>query len=334
VFGKRSVSAAARLTFLTLLVVLTISFGADAQPVGKVARIGFLSGDAPPSAPDWKQRSVYYQTLSDLGWREGSNLSTEWRWADGRLERLPELAAELVRLNVDVIVAGAFKPGQVARQATSQIPIVLVTCDPYKWIVDSLARPGGNVTGQTCMSSELSPKKLEFLKQAVPGINRVAFLYNPDDPGPSQALKVCQEAAPSLGVKLFPVTIQHPTEIDRALSAIAKEHPDALFVYPDSVTARVRAQTIEFVNRQRLPAVYGFRAWVDAGGLLSYGASLADMSRRAMGQVDKILKGARPAELPVEQPSKFDLIINLKTAKAQGLTIPQSLLSRADEVIQ
>jgi len=277
---------------------------------------------------------VSYQALSDLGWREGSNLSTEWRWADGRLERLPDLAAELVKLNVDVIVAGAFKPGQVARQATSQIPIVLVTCDPYRWIVDSLARPGGNVTGQTCMSSELSPKKLEFLKQAVPAISRVAFLYNPDDPGPSQALKLCQDAAPSLGVMLFPVTIQHPSEIDRALSAIVKERPDALFVYPDSVTARVRAQTIDFVNRQRLPAVYGFRAWVDAGGLLSSGASLAEMQRRAMGQVDKILKGAKPADLPVEQPAKFELVINLKTAKALGLTIPQSILVRADEIIQ
>ncbi|HEV2056669.1 MAG TPA: ABC transporter substrate-binding protein [Methylomirabilota bacterium] len=333
-FEGRFVSAAARLTFLALLVVLTTSFGADAQQGGKVARIGFLSGDAPPAAPDWKQHSVTYQALSDLGWREGSNLLTEWRWADGRLERLPDLAGELVRLNVDVIVAGAFKPGQVARQATRRIPIVLVTCDPYRWIVDSLARPGGNVTGQTCMSSELSPKKLEFLKQAVPRISRVAFLYNPDDPGPSQALKFCQDAAPSLGVTLFPVTIQHPSEIDHALSTIAKERPDALFVYPDSVTARVRDQTIDFVNRQRLPAVYGFRAWVDAGGLLSYGASLADMQRRAMGQVDKILKGARPADLPVEQPSKFDLIINLKAAKALGLTIPHSLLLRADEIIQ
>src|SRR5262249_21114177 len=161
---------------------------------------------------------------------------------------------------------------------TSSIPIVLVTCDPYQWIVDSLARPGGNVTGQTCLSSELSPKKLEFLKQAVPGINRVAFLYNPDDPGPSLALKLCQVAAPALGVKLFPVTIQRPAEIDQALALVTKERPDALFVYPDSVTARVRGETVEFVNKHRLPSVSGFRDWVDAGGLLSYGASLPDMS--------------------------------------------------------
>jgi putative ABC transport system substrate-binding protein len=252
------------------------------------------------------------------------------------MERLPDLATELVNLKVDVLLAGAFKPGRAARQATTSIPIVLVTCDPYQWIVDSLARPGGNVTGQSCMSAELSPKRLQLLKEVAPRISRVAFLYNPDpdEPGPSLALKLLLAEAPSLGIKLLPVPIRRPEEFDSARETIRREQPDALFVYPDPVTILVRARTVEFADKQRLPAMYGFRWWVDPGGLMSYGTTLADMQRRAARQVDKILKGAKPADLPVEQPTKFELVINLKAAKAMGLTIPQSVLGRADEVIQ
>jgi len=315
-------------------VLLSAPMSADAQPKTQVAVVGFLSGERVPSAPDWKQRSPFFQALGDLGWREGQNLSVESRWADGRLERLPELAAELVNLKVDVLVAGAFRPGQAAGQATKSIPVVLITCDPYQWLVESLARPGGNITGQTCLSSEMSPKKLEFLKAAAPRSSRVAFLYNPDDPGPSLGLKLSQEAAPSLGMKVFPVAIRRSADLDAALAAIKREQPDALFVYPDSVTASVRPQTIEFASKQRLPAVYGFKPWPEAGGLLSYGASLPDMSRRAAGQVDKILKGTKPADLPFEQPTRFRLALNLKTAQALGLPIPPILLFQADEVIR
>ncbi len=329
---RRTLSVLAMLAFA--LVTTTAPQDAAGQQSTRIARIGFLSGDAPQTAADWKQRSPFYQGLAALGWQEGGNLSVEWRWADGQLDRLPGLISELIQLKPDLIVAGAFKPGQVAREATGTIPIVLVTCDPYQWIVNSLARPGGNVTGQTCLSSELSPKKLEFLKQAAPGISRVAFLYNPDDPGPTLALKLCQEAAPLLGITLVPVTMQRPSEIDSVLRQIAEAHVDGWLVYPDSVVGRARSRIVEFAAKERLPTVYGFKPWVTAGGLLSYGASLPDMVRRATGQVDKILKGAKPADLPVEQPTRFELIVNLKTAASLGLTIPPSLLARADEVIE
>jgi putative ABC transport system substrate-binding protein len=197
-----------------------------------------------------------------------------------------------------------------------------------------LRGPGGNVTGQTCLSSELSPKKLELLKQAAPTISQVAFLYNPDDPGPTLAFKLCQAAAPSLGLTLVPFTIQRPSEIGDVLARVGGAQVDALFVYPDSVTGRVRARTVEFASQQRLPTVYGFRSWVDDGGLMSYGASLPAMTRRATGQVDKILKGVKPADLPVEQPTRFELVINLKAAAAIGLTVPPSILDLADVVIE
>jgi putative ABC transport system substrate-binding protein len=322
-------------TFALAVVALTGAPAAEGQQTTRIARIGFLQGGNPPeAASDWKQRSPFYQGLADLGWQEGTNLSVEWRWADGQLDRLPALAAELVQLKPDVIVAGAFRPGQAAAHATSTIPVVLVTCDPYQYIVDGLARPGGNVTGQTCLSSEMSPKKLEFLKRAAPTISRVAFLYNPDDPGPTLALKLCQAAAPSLGVTLVPFTIQRPSEISDVLTRVGEAQVDALFVYPDSVTGRVRARTAEFASQQRLPTVYGFRSWVDDGGLMSYGASLPAMTRRAAGQVDKILKGAKPADIPVEQPTTFELVINLKAATAIGLTVPPALLDLADVVIE
>src|SRR3954451_17298007 len=262
---------------LIFLTAITVSPASQGQQTTKVARIGYLSGNPPETASDWKQRSPFYQGLADLGWREGTNLSVEWRWADGQLDRLPALAAELVQLKPDVIVASAFRPGQAAAQATSTIPVVVVTCDPYQLIVDGLARPSGNVTGQTCLSSEMSPKKLEYLKEAAPAISKVAFLCNPDDPGPSLALELCQAAASSLGLTLVPFTIQRPIEISDVLTRIGDAHVDALFVYPDSVTGRVRARTVEFANQEHLPAVYGFRSWVDAGGLMSYSANLPAM---------------------------------------------------------
>ena len=321
--------------FWVLAAWLLAAGSVSAQVGAKVARIGFLSAGAEPGEADWRQRSVQHEALRRLGWREGENLLTEWRWANGQLDKLPSLAAELVALKVDVIVASAFKPGQVASQATQVIPVVLITCDPYQMLVGSLARPGGNVTGQTCMSAELSPKKLQLLKEAVPGTARVAFLYNPDDPGPRLALTLCRDAAADLGIRLQSFAIQRAEDITALLASIGSENVDALFVYPDAVTAQARPEIVQFAARRRLPTVGGFKAWAETGFLLSYGASLPDMTRRAMVQVDRILReGAKPGDIPIEQPTTFELVVNLRTAKALGLTIPPSLLLRADEVIE
>jgi putative ABC transport system substrate-binding protein len=234
-----------------------------------------------------------------------------------------------------VIIASAFRPGQAAAQATRSIPIVLVTCDPHQWLVNSLAKPGGNVTGQTCMSAEMSPKKLQLLLQAAPGIRRVALVYNPEDPGPALALKLCQDAANDLGVAVLPFPIRSTDEFAEVTSRIDRAHVDGLFVYPDSVTARARSLFVQFANLRHLPLLGGFKPWAQDGALLSYGASLPEMARRAMRQVDRILKdGAKPGDLPIEQPTHFELVINLKTARALGITIPKSLLLRADEVIE
>ena len=327
---------ARRLAALLLLATsLLPAGGVDAQVGDKIARIGFLSAAAAPVEPDWKRHSVYYKALGELGWREGENLQVEWRWANGQLDKLPILAAELVAQKVDVIVASAFKPGQAASRATHTIPVVLVTCDPYQMLVGSLAKPGGNVTGQTCMSAELSPKKLQLLKQAVPSIARVAFLYNPDDPGPTLALKLCLDAAAGLGIRLLPFAIQRAEDIAAVLTRIDAENVDGLFVYPDAVITRARTDIVQFATLRHLPAVGGFKPWAESGLLLSYGASLPDMSRRAIVQVDRILReGVKPGDIPIEQPTKFELVINLKTAKALGITIPQAVLLRADEVIE
>ena len=213
-------------------------------------------------------------------------------------------------------------------------PIVALSCDPLETMVVSLARPAGNITVLTCLSSELTSKKLELLLDAVPKVKRLVILYNPNDPGPQLALKLAQEMAAHRQLKLEPVAVSTAEEFERRLATIAQLHPDAMYVYPDPLTARFAKVTIDFAAKHRLPAVYGFRQWPDAGGLMSYGSNLRDLAYRGAGHVDKILKGAKPADLPVEQPTKFELVINLKTAKALGLTIPPSLLQRADEIIQ
>jgi ABC-type uncharacterized transport system substrate-binding protein len=249
---------------------------------------------------------------------------------------LPGLAAQLVREGVDLILVGSTQGALAAKSATRTIPIVMVrTGDPViDGIVPSLAHPSGNITGVTCLSSELTPKKLELLLDAVPNVKRLVILYNPGDPGPQLALKLAQEMATRRQLKLEPVAVSTPEEFERSLATIARLHPDAMYVYPDPLTARFAKATIDFAAKQRLPAVYGFRQWPDAGGLMSYGSNLRDLAYRGAGYVDKILKGAKPADLPVEQPTKFELVINLKTAKALGLTIPPSVLLRADQVIE
>ncbi len=237
-----------------------------------------------------------------------------------------------MRTGVDVIVTIEIAGGQAARQATDTIPIVVVNCDPFQELVESLARPGGNVTGQSCMNAELTPKKLELFKGAVPSLAHVAFLYNPKQPGPTLGLKLAQEAARSLRITVDPIEVTDVTDFEPAFTKIARGYFDGLFVYHDFVTASQQSQIIQFAARTKLPAMYGFRGWVDAGGLLSYGTNLHAMFHRAGTQVAKILSGGKPADLAVEQPTTFELVINLKTAKSLGLMVPPAVLAWADEV--
>jgi putative ABC transport system substrate-binding protein len=310
----------------------------SAQQVAKPARMGWLGMDLAASDPRF--REAFLQGLRDLGYNEGPNLVIEYRDAEGKPERLPALAAGLVALNVDVIVAGAGTLSALAaKQATTTIPIVFpVVGDPVAdGLVTSLARPGGNLTGLSAVSTELIGKLLELLKQAVPGVSRVALLLKPDA-APERTmqgyLKESDAAARALGVQLQVVEAQGPEDFDRAFSDMSEAHADALVVLGTPVFQVARQRLVDLAAKSRLPTVFSYRAFVDAGGLMSYGPSFPDMFRRAATYVDKILNGAKPADLPVEQPTKFELVINLKTAKALGLTVPQSLLARADEVIE
>jgi putative ABC transport system substrate-binding protein len=317
--------------------LLAAPFGAEAQQAPRVARIGYLATDL-SAAPHL--REAFLQGLRDLGYVEGRNLLIEYRDAEGKLERLPALAAELVALKVDVIFAGGGTPSSLAaKQATRTIPIVFPTAaDPVtSGLVTSLARPGGNVTGLSAFSPELVGKRLELLKQAVPGVSRVAVLWQPGGQGErtdKDMLKRADVAARALGVRLQVVEVRGPADFDRAFSVMTKARAGALTVLPSNIFSNERRRLVDLAAKNRLPAVYPWREFVDAGGLMAYGANRADGYRRAATYVDKILKGAKPADLPVEQSTKFELVINLKTAKALGLTIPPSLLARADEVIQ
>ena len=309
---------------------------AEAQQAAKVARIGFLSGclACGPHVPE-----AFRQGLRDLGYVEGQNLVIEYRDAEGKLERLPALAAELVALKVDVILAAGEPHALAAKQATGTLPIVFVFApDPVtSGLVTSLARPGGNVTGLSSFAPELVGKCLEQLKRAVPGVGRVAALWQPGGLGEradKDVLKEAEAAARALGVRLQFVEARGPEDFDRAFSEMTKARASALTVLPGSMFVNERRRLVDLAAKNRLPAVYPWREGVADGGLMSYGPDLADLFRRAATYVDKILKGAKSADLPVEQPTKFELVINLKTAKALGLTIPQSLLRRADEIIQ
>jgi putative ABC transport system substrate-binding protein len=267
---------------------------------------------------------------------EGQDIVIESRWAEGKYERYPALAADLVRLKVDVIVAVGGRASQDAQQATRTIPIVMsVTIDPLgTGLVASLARPGGNVTGLSLMASEVVGKQLELLKEVVPKVSRVALLWNPANPGSAPQLREAEASARVLGVRLQTLEARVPQEIDSAFAAMTKERAGALVVLTDAIFMNQRRQIAELAAERRLPAVYGVREHAEAGGLIVYSANFLDLERRAATYVDKILKGAKPSDLPVEQSTKFELVINLKTAKTLGLTIPRSLLQRADEVIQ
>jgi putative tryptophan/tyrosine transport system substrate-binding protein len=317
--------------------LLASPFAVEAQQAAKIARIGVLTLN-PAANPHL--REAFLQGLRDLGYVEGRNLVIEYRSAEGKPERLPALAAELVALKVDVIVTGGGPPAALAaKQATRTLPIVFAAApDPVTdGLVTSLARPGGNVTGLSNLAPELVGKCLEHLKQAVPGVSRVAVLWHPGavpERTVKDMLKEAEVAARALGVRLQFVEARGPADFDRAFSDMTRARAGALTVLPSNMFLREHRRLVDQAVKNRLPAVYPWREYVDAGGLMSYGPNLADLFRRAATYVDKILKGAKPGDLPVEQPTKFELVINLKTAKALGLTIPQSVLARADEVIQ
>jgi len=327
-----------RRTFMAMLTggLLASPLAAEAQQAGKIARIGYLGTSL---AANPHLREAFIQGLRDLAYVEGRNLVIEYRDAEGKLERLPALAAELVALKVDVIVAPPTPAALAAKQATRTLPIVFaVAADPVtSGLVTGLARPGGNVTGLSIFAPELVGKCLEQLKQAVPGVSRVAVLWQPGALGErteKEMLKEAEVAARALGVRPQFVEARGPADLDRAFSDMTKARAGALTMLTSVMFFRERRRLVALAAQNRLPAVYPWREVVDAGGLMSYGANLADNLRRAATYVDKILKGAKPGDLPVEQPTKFELVINLKTAKALGLTIPQSVLGRADQVIQ
>ena len=324
-----------RLTLCALL--LALSFAADAQQPKKVPRIGYLSNTDRVSTS--ARSEAIRRALRELGYIEGQNIASEYRYAEGKRDRLPELAAELVRLKVDLIVAVGGDPLILAAMnATKTIPIVMggSGTDPVEaGFVESLARPGGNVTGITNIGTELGGKRLELLKEAVPKLAHVAVLFDPANP-PNVLLvkKVLPAAARALKLTIQPWEVRGADDFDRVFAALSKQRPDGLYSPGGLIMGANQKRIVGFALKSRLPSVYNGRGFVDAGGLMSYAADLADSDKRVAYYVDRILKGAKPADLPVEQPTKFELVINLKTAKQIGLTIPQSMLYRADKVIK
>ena len=315
--------------------ILSAPLPADAQQAGKVYRIGFLGGASPSVAA--RPLEAFRQGLRDLGYVEGKNIVIEYRYAEGKFERLPDLAAELVRLKVALIGAAAPPPALAAQEATASIPIVIVgVADPVgSGLVSSLARPGGNITGLSWFAGlEIGGKRLELLKEAVPTATRAAVLWNPTNPGDVLTFRQLPGMAQALGVRLQSVEWREPRDFEGAFASMTRERADVLFVFETPGITLYAGQIVALAARHRIPTMYGRREFVTAGGLMFHGANLLDVLRRAATYVDKILKGARPADLPVEQPTRFELVVNLKTAKALGLTIPPSVLIRADEVIE
>jgi putative tryptophan/tyrosine transport system substrate-binding protein len=315
--------------------ILLMPLAAAAQPAASIPRIGFLGNSSPTFASPLVE--AFRHGLRERGWVEGQNIALEFRWAEGELERFPALAAELVHLKVDVIVTIGGTPASLAaKHATDRIPIVMaVGADPVgTGLVASLAQPGGNITGLTLFVPELEGKRLELLKEAVPGVSRVAVLANPVNPATARAVRETEVAAQALRIPLQLLEVRDPSELEGAFAAMTSAQADALIVLPDPMLAAQRTRVVELAAKTRLPAMYAFREDAEAGGFMAYATNFPDLLRRAAGFVDKILKGAKPADLPVEQPTKFELIVNLKTATALGLTIPPLLLFQADEVIQ
>jgi putative tryptophan/tyrosine transport system substrate-binding protein len=320
---------------VALAVILAICGArAEAQQPTKIPRIGFLG--APPLSAMAARTEAFRQGLRELGYMEGKNIVIEWRSAEGKSERVPALAAELVRLKVDVIITAGPASTRPAKEATATIPIVMAfDNDPVgNGFVASLARPGGNITGLSTLAPEISGKQLELLKEIVPRLSRVAVLGTSITPGNAQALRETELAGGAFGVQLQYLEVRDPKDIETVFRAASKGRAEAVLPLTNQVLTSHRKQLVELAVKSRLPAIYDRREFVEDGGLMSYGVSSADLFRRAATYVDKILKGAKPADLAVEQPKKFELIINLKAAKRIGLTIPPSVLARADEVIQ
>jgi putative ABC transport system substrate-binding protein len=305
-----------------------------AQAPPTLRRIGMLSGFSPSGYAASYQ--AFRLGLRDLGWVEGKNISIEYRHAEGRHDRLPDLAADLVGLKVDVIVTAATSDTLAAQRATKAIPIVMVAGgNPVaNGLVESLARPGGNVTGLSQMLQEVSGKRLELLKEVVPKLSRVAVLWNPNSTSATLNWKENQQPARQLGIQLFSLEVRSPGELDKAFEAATNMRAGALAILPDPVISTNLERIVDFAAKSRLPSIYQSSEFADAGGLVTYGPDRPDLFRRAATYVDKILKGTKPGDLPVDQPTKLELVVNLKTAKAIGVTIPQSVLFRADKVIE
>ena len=307
---------------------------ARAQQAAKTYKIGVLSaGIDPIHSPIL---APFIAALGRLGWIEGKNFVYEIRFANNQLDRLPNLAAELVRLNVDLIITLGTLAPLAAKKATPTIPIVMIAAgDPLgSGLVTNLARPGGNITGLSLMSPDLGGKRLELLKEVLPSVSRVAVLWNRLNPYSASSFNEAQSAGQKLRVEIQSFGVKGPDELDEALDAIGSRHPDALITIEDPLTVDLRQKIVDVVTIHRVRAIYGLREFVDSGGLIAYGASLSDLFRRSAGYVDKILKGALPGDLPVEQPTKFELVINLKAAKQIDLQIPVPIVARADEVIE
>ena len=311
--------------------LLAIPGSLEAQKAAGMSRIGWLEVCNPgPKRPHFE---IFRARLAELGYVEGKNIVIEQRFAGCHYDRMPGLATELVQASVDVMFTMGTRAARIVAATVKTTPLVVYSCDPFEHVT-RLARPGGNLTGVTCMTTELSPKRLELLKEAVPGISRVMFLHDPE--AAPNALKMTQEIAPRLGVRLHEAKVGAAEELLPELAAIAEEHPDALFIYPDVVLSSYPRpqQLADFAIKAHLPMISAFRFFTDAGGLMSYGATASEVYTNAAEQVVQILNGARPTDLPLRQATRFELVINNRTAKALGITIPPSLLSRADEVIE
>ena len=314
--------------------LLAAPLAALAQPSEKTPRIGVLSSFSASDAAIWFQ--AFRQGLRDLGWDEAKNIRIEYRYSEGRSDRLPDLAADLVRLRADIIVVAITPDALAARKASRTIPIVMASVgDPVGFgLVDSLARPGGNVTGLSQTAGEMHGKRLGLLKELVPGLSRVVVLWNPQSQGSTFAWKEIQEPARKLGVHLHAVEVQSIDNLEKAFEAARAARAGALAIMPDPIFVRNLKRIADFAARKRLPSIYHLREFVDSGGLMAYGPDRADLFRRSATYVDKILKGSKPGDLPIEQPTKFELALNLRTAKALGFQIPSSILLRATTVIE
>ena len=325
-----------RRTFIGVVAgrLLAVPVAAEAQPAGRVYRIGFLGNST--AALEANLVGPFREGLRDLGYVEGRNVLIEYRWAEGKYDRFPALIGELLALKVAVIVTAGTPATLAVKKATTSVPLVMSAVgDPVgAGIVPSLSHPGGNITGLTAISTEMDAKRLELLREVVPSVSYIALLWNAGSPLQVLAEKQVQAAAQVLRMRVLSLGVKTEEEIKSALAVMARERPDALLVLADRLLLHHRALIMDFATRHRLPGVHAYRELVEAGGLMSFGPSYADMHKRAAYFVDRILKGAKPGDLPVERPLTFELVINLKTARALGLTIPQSLLQRADQVIE